>query len=94
MFNFSEPDNHLPCFQRKYLFPLLAFLVPLLIRIVPEVLMGPYLVGFDTMGFYVPNVTLWLHGGINIGGFLASAPLFYVMLISLVAAGGPLIVGA
>jgi len=73
------------------MFPLLAFFVPLLIRAIPEVLMGPYIVGFDTMGFYVPNVTLWLHNGINPSGFLGTAPLFYILLLLIVASGGPLI---
>ncbi len=69
----------------------MAFLVPLLVRCIPEILMGPYLVGFDTMAFYVPNVTLWLHNGVNLWGFFLTAPLFYVILISIVASGGPLI---
>jgi hypothetical protein len=78
-------------FRKKYLFPLLAFVVPLLVRVVPEVLMGPYLVGFDTMSYYVPDTLLWRHIGISLWSFLATAPLFYIILISIVAAGGPLI---
>jgi hypothetical protein len=74
--------------QKKYIFPLLAFVIPLIVRTIPEILMGPYIVGFDTMGFYVPNTMLWLHNGINFGDFLATAPLFYTILISIVAAGG------
>lgn len=77
---------------KKHVFPFLAFIVPLLLRAVPEILMGSYLVGFDTLGFYVPNVVLWLHGGISLWGFLETAPLFYTILISIVAAGGPLVV--
>jgi hypothetical protein len=50
--------------------------------------MVPYVVGFDTMGFYVPNTLLWLHGGINLWGYLETAPLFYTIFMSIVAAGG------
>jgi hypothetical protein len=74
--------------QKKCIFPLLAFLIPLIVRTIPEILMGPYIVGFDTMGFYVPNTLLWLHNGINFGDFLATAPLFYTIFMSIVAAGG------
>jgi hypothetical protein len=44
------------------------------------------------MGFYVPNTLLWLHGGINLWSYLETAPLFYTILISIVAAGGPIVV--
>jgi hypothetical protein len=74
--------------QKKFIFPLLAFFIPLIVRTIPEILMGPYIVGFDTMGFYVPNTLMWLHNGINFGDFLATAPLFYTIFMSIVAAGG------
>ena len=50
--------------------------------------MGPYIVGFDTMGFYVPNALLWLREGINFGDFLTTAPLFYSVFTLLVAVVG------
>ena len=50
--------------------------------------MGPYVVGFDTMAFYVPNTLLWLHNGVNLWSFLAIAPLFYAIYMSLVSVGG------
>ncbi|HUK84573.1 MAG TPA: hypothetical protein VLU95_01795, partial [Candidatus Acidoferrum sp.] len=50
--------------------------------------MGPYIIGFDTLGFYVPNTFLWLHSGINLGNYLATAPLFYAIFMSIVGAGG------
>ena len=79
--------------QKWLIFPLLAFIIPLIVRTIPEILMGPYIVGFDTMGFYVPNTLLWLHNGVNLGEFLATAPLFYTIFISIVAVGGsPVIV--
>ncbi len=74
--------------QNRYIFPLLAFVIPLVVRAIPEILMGPNVVGFDTMGFYVPNTLLWLHNGINLGDFLAAAPLFYTIFMSIVAVGG------
>jgi hypothetical protein len=79
--------------QKRCIFPILAFVIPLIVRTIPEILMGPYIVGFDTIGFYVPNTLLWLHNGINFGDFLATAPLFYTIFISIVAVGGsPVIV--
>jgi hypothetical protein len=79
--------------QNRYFFPLLAFVMPLVVRTIPEILMGPYIVGFDTMGFYVPNTLLWLHNGINLGNFLATAPLFYAIFTSIVAiVGSPILI--
>lgn len=86
--NSFEPhllDTLLP---KKFPLPLLAFAVPLLIRLIPEVLMGPYLVGFDTMAYYVPTTTLWLHGGISLGSFIATAPLLYSFTAGLTLASG------
>ena len=74
--------------QKRCIFPLLAFVIPLVVRVIPEILMGPYIVGFDTMGFYVPNTLLWLHNGVDLGNFLATAPLFYTIFMSIVAVGG------
>ncbi len=74
--------------QNRCIFPFLAFLLPLAIRVIPEILMGPFIVGFDTIGFYVPNTLLWLHNGVDLGHFLATAPLFYTFFASIVAVGG------
>lgn len=73
--------------HRIVIFPFLAFIIPLVVRSVPEILIGPYIVGFDTLGFYVPNTLLWLHNGVNLWGFLATAPLFYMIYMSIVAVG-------
>jgi hypothetical protein len=40
---------------RSYRFALAAFLIPLFIRSIPEILVGPYPIGWDTIAFYVPN---------------------------------------
>lgn len=72
-------------------FPLLVFSVPCLLRAIPEVLMGPYVTGFDTMAFYIPSVATWLHDGINLWNFLSIGPSFYAILLSIVAAGAPIV---
>ncbi len=41
---------------RSYRFALAAFLVPVFIRSIPEILVGPYPVGWDTISFHVPNM--------------------------------------
>jgi hypothetical protein len=85
----NAPNNIKDWITQKWcIFPLLAFVIPLIVRAIPEILMGPYLTGFDTMGFYVPNTLLWLHNGVSLGNFLQTAPLFYTIFMSIVAAGG------
>jgi hypothetical protein len=77
--------------QKKYLFPVVAFVVPILFRMVPEILMGPYLVGFDTMAYYVPTTLAWLHGSVNLWSFIATAPLLYTLTAGLTSIGGSVI---
>ena len=74
------------------LFPVLAFAIPLGVRSIPEILMGQYLVGFDTIGYYVPNTVIWLANGINFWSLLSSAPLIYALLMGVTAAGAPIVV--
>ena len=51
--------------------------------------MGPYILGFDTMGFYLPNTLVWLHsGGVNLPLYLLNGQLFYALFTAIVAAGG------
>lgn len=59
-------------------------------RAVPEILMAPYLCGFDTLAHYVPTSLLWLNGGVSCSSYIATAPLFYSVVVSLVWLGGPL----
>ncbi len=47
--------SRLSLLPRRNRFGLAAFLIPLGIRAVPEVIVGPYPVGFDTIAFFVPN---------------------------------------
>ena len=72
-------------------FPLIAFLIPLAIRAIPEILMGPYVVGFDTLGYYVPNTLMWLREGVSFWSFLAAAPFLYVLLMGATSIGIPIV---
>lgn len=69
---------------------LLAFTIPLVVRAIPEILMGPYVVGFDPVGYYIPIVITWLKEGINFWEFMATAPLFYTILMGMPSLGIPL----
>jgi len=79
--------------QNGYLlFPVLAFAIPLFVRTIPELLMGNYLVGFDTIGYYAPNILMWLGHGVSFGALVSSAPLLYLLLMGITIAGAPLII--
>ena len=77
---------------KKPIFPILAFLIPLLLRFIPEILMGPNLVGFDTMGHYLPTTVLWVDGNVNLLSFIGTAPMLYILTSGLVLAGTPVII--
>jgi hypothetical protein len=66
---------------RSSKFGLAAFLIPLGIRSVPELLVGPYPIGWDTIAFYVPNTLDIAAGKWNFVQFLALAPLMYMISI-------------
>src|SRR5665648_157647 len=72
--------------------PFLAFAIPLIVRAIPEILMGRYLVGFDTMGYYVPNTLDWLRTGASFWALMSSAPLLYVILMGITSLGAPLVI--
>jgi hypothetical protein len=63
----------------------LAFLVPFLIRMIPELIAWPYPLGFDTLGYYVPAMRWWINpfSGRSLPndalGIVQSAGLFYVI---------------
>jgi hypothetical protein len=73
-------------------FPLLAFIIPLVVRAIPEILMGSFIVGFDTLGYYVPNTLTWLSEGVGFWNFLATAPLFYMLLMGVTSVGVPIVI--
>ena len=77
--------------SKEFVFPFLAFILPFLFRAIPEILMGPYLVGFDTLAHYVPTTLLWFRGDLPLLSFVGTAPLFYSMIISFVSLGGSLV---
>src|SRR6266487_5009150 len=62
-------------------FALASFFVPLAIRAIPELLSGPYPVGFDTISFYVPNTIDWTSSGFSILGILAASPMMYFFTV-------------
>lgn len=73
-------------------FPFLAFITPLAVRAIPEFLMGKYIVGFDTISYYVPVILRWIGSGIDIWEFIGCAPLLYSLLATLTLIGVPLTV--
>src|SRR3989304_5879344 len=79
-------------FSKPQAFPLLAFIIPLVVRMLPEVLMGPYVVGFDTLAYYVPNTLTWLRDGVGFWNFMATAPFFYVLLMGVTSVGVPIVI--
>ena len=91
MFESTQSARMHGLLSKSFLFPFLAFVVPLLFRAIPEVLMGPYVVGFDTMAHYVPTTLLWFRGDVSFLSFIGTAPLFYSIVISLVSLGGSLV---
>jgi hypothetical protein len=67
--------------MRSYRFALAAFLVPLFIRSIPEILVGPYPIGWDTIAFYVPNTLDWAAGKAGFTEILGTAPLMYMISV-------------
>ncbi len=88
----------------RYRYELAAFLLPLFIRALPEVVVGPYPVGFDTIAFYVPNTLDWAAGKVGTLEILGTAPLMYLVSVPLFLLGadpvflfkvmGPVLYGA
>src|SRR5437870_5972301 len=65
----------------SYRFALAAFLLPLFIRSIPEILVGPYPIGWDTIAFYVPNTLDWAAGKAGFAEILGTAPLMYLISV-------------
>src|SRR6266702_5081616 len=66
---------------RNYKFALAAFLLPFTVRAIPEVIAGPYPIGWDTIAFYVPNTLDMAAGKMGIWGILGSGPLMYSIVV-------------
>src|SRR5213083_1580981 len=56
---------------RKYKFALAAFLLPFTVRAIPEVIAGPYPIGWDTIAFYTPNTLDMAAGRMSVWGIIA-----------------------
>src|SRR6266516_8000189 len=65
--------------QHKFAFA--AFLVPLTIRIIPEILSGPYPVGWDVVAYYIPNTIDMVSGRMNIWEMITSPPVMYSIVV-------------
>lgn len=68
----------------------LAFSLPFIFRLLPELIMGQFLVGFDTVGYYIPVTLAWIRGGNSFLQIMAYTPLFYALLAQLTLLGFPL----
>src|SRR5438309_6637225 len=66
---------------RRHKLALAAFLVPFLIRIIPEILSGPYPVGWDIIAYYIPNTIDMASGRMNLWGIITSAPTLYAIAV-------------
>jgi hypothetical protein len=75
----------------RILFPFLAFAIPFMLRVIPEILMDPYLTGFDTAGYYLPNTLNWMSNGGNFWAFMADAPLMYIAVLGVISTGVPIV---
>ena len=78
--------------HQNVIFLFLAFAIPLMVRAIPEILMGQFLVGFDTIGYYVPNTLGWLRNGVSFWALMSTAPLIYILLMSLTSIGASIII--
>src|SRR3989442_8701200 len=68
---------------RRYKFALAAFLLPFTVRAIPEVIAGPYPIGWDIIAFYVPNTLDMAAGRIGLWGILGSGPLMDLFIVPL-----------
>src|SRR5712664_814012 len=66
---------------RRYKFALAAFLLPFTVRAIPEVIAGPYPIGWDIIAFYVPNTLDMAAGRMSVWGILGSGPLMYAFIV-------------
>jgi len=76
-----EPFRGFASVVRRYRFPLFAFLLPFTVRAIPELIAGPYPIGWDIIAFYVPNTLDIAAGKLGLFGILGSAPLMYAITV-------------
>jgi hypothetical protein len=77
--------------DRSKIFLILAFLIPIGLRAIPEVLMGHFVVGFDPLGYYIPYTLTWLREGVSLWPFLGAAPFLYLLMIGITWIGVPIV---
>src|SRR2546422_6751540 len=65
----------------QHRFAFATFLVPLSIRIIPEILSGPYPVGWDIVAYYIPNAIDIASGRMNVWGMITSPPVMYAIVV-------------
>ncbi len=70
---------------RKYKFAIAALLIPLGIRAIPEILVGPYPVGWDIIAYYIPNSLDLASGSMNAWVIITSPPLMYAIVLPVYA---------
>ncbi len=89
---------------RVYRFAFAALLIPLSIRAIPELLAGPYPIGYDTITSYVPAMLDWKSGNLSgfhpiIGGWLIVGLLGVAKILTnadpliIIKVAGPLLYG-
>jgi len=66
---------------QRYKLALGAFLIPLMIRSIPEILAGPYPVGWDIIAYYIPNSLDIASGNMNVWGIITSPPVMYAIVV-------------
>src|SRR5690348_8296550 len=80
----ASPTGLLTKFLRELTiqrFALAAFLIPLAIRTVPEIIVGPYPIGWDIIAYYIPNSIDLASGSMNLWGVITSPPLMYAIVV-------------
>jgi hypothetical protein len=87
--------NRVKTFIRNHsslLIGILAFAIPFAVRAIPEILMGQFLAGFDSIAYYTPNTLIWLKQGVAFWPFFSSAPLIYVLLMGITSTGASIVI--
>ena len=78
--------------HRSLTFGILAFAIPFAVRAIPEILMGKFPAGFDSIAYYTPNTLIWLKQGVDFWPFFSSAPLIYVLLMGITSTGASIVI--
>jgi hypothetical protein len=62
-------------------FEIAAFAIPLVVRAIPEILAGPYPLGWDVIAYYVPNSLDLAAGRMDLWSIVTSPPLMYSLVV-------------